>query len=69
MDEPQDPPKAPGHRFEYAILDEVWHLACDLPPLTMAQRLELDARIFGACYVKLTDDGPVRVDPREVQGQ
>lgn len=66
MEDPQDPPKAKhGHRVEYVIIDEVAHLP-DLPPLTLAQRLELDARIFGVCFVKLTDGGIVRVDPREV---
>ena len=31
-----------------------------------AIQLEVDAAIFGVCFVKLTDNGPVRVDPREV---
>jgi hypothetical protein len=70
LEDPQDPPKAQhGQRAEYVVLDEIWQLACGLPPLTLAQRLELDARIHGTCFVKLTEQGPVRVDPREVLGE
>ena len=37
--------------------------------LPLKLQLEIDAMIHGSCFVKLTDNGPVRIDPREVQGQ